>query len=176
MLGQQLLLGQDHVVVGILRECHAEAVARATTRAVPNPIRQHDVVRAGIEWPAFSKQRQRETLAGARPQERAAGAGRAMHHEDGVCDQAGGRVALRLSEGRVVLSQLQGLAALKRERRHEVTFALEMKRHGQYASSCRGSLSSSRPGRWPERDDPSDQCRDRSHTAVPYNATIRILI
>src|SRR4030095_15486365 len=99
-VGEQRVLGADHVVVGVFRKLRSQAIARLARLSVADAIRQDDEVLRGIENLAWAKQLPAE---GPR-QEAPAGAAGAMTDPDGIAHHAR-CVAARRADGAVMQFQ-----------------------------------------------------------------------
>ena len=100
-LGDQAILGCDHVHVAVARETGLEAVAGLARLAVTDAVGKDQEEPLGIEQAARPKQLAGETRAHIL----CPAAAGAVEDEDGVADDALG-VALRLAERAVMESQL----------------------------------------------------------------------
>ncbi len=99
-LFQQAALGVDHVVVAVVREARAQAVAGLARLAMADAVAQDDVVTRRVQHAARPEQ-----LAGKlRPQELGAAAAGAVRDQHGVVHHAS-RVALRRADGAVMNAQ-----------------------------------------------------------------------
>src|SRR5262245_57504107 len=77
---EERLLRRQHVLVAVLRELRAEAVARLARLPVADVVRKDDEVLRRVERLSRHEQLARESAA----DELTAGATRAMHDQDGV--------------------------------------------------------------------------------------------
>jgi hypothetical protein len=124
---EQLVLRVDHVSVRVLRESRVQPVTRLARLAMPDAVREDDVVLRCVEELARPEQ-----LAAERPtREAAARPRRAVQYDDRVPNDAR-CVALWLSERDVVNPQLrQRLAALELEVANDIIGAGECLRAGR---------------------------------------------
>ena len=120
-VGQQPVLGLDHILISVARELGVHAVAGLARSPSAETVGQDDVVSVGVKKLARAKQ-----FAGeGRGQHGLAGTGGAVEHENGVDDTSVGAPP-RLTQRNVMKLEVgQHLAALEAEAVDEpVTFDL----------------------------------------------------
>lgn len=100
-LGHKAVLGSDHVCILIVGEMPAQAIARLGRTAVPDIVRQDDVVLRSIQELTSLEQH----LMELRHQELFPAATRTMHDENCVCDMTFA-IAPGLTKGSVMQVQL----------------------------------------------------------------------
>ncbi len=131
-LGEQLVLGVDHVVVRVLREPRVHSVAWFARPSMSDAVGEHDEIVGGIEQLPRTEQLTAERLA----QESASRPGSAMQYQHGVPHQTRS-VAARLAERDVVDAKvLERLAAREPEVVNRVVLA-----RGRPTPLCLGGYS-----------------------------------
>ncbi len=120
-LGQQLVLGQDHIVVVVFGEPGVQPVRGLGRLPVADGVRDDDVPARHIEQPARGEQHAGELG----PDEGLAGSACAVQDDHRIGD-APRRIARRLAEGAIVHPQLgQGLAGAEMEVADDVVALLD---------------------------------------------------
>ena len=109
--GHELVLGRDDVLIAVMGELGAQAVARLAGAAAADTVRQDDEVLRRVERLAGGEQ-----LVGKRGHQPGLAAGARAVEQDHRIGDVAGRVALRRSQRRVMLLEVgMHLAALEAE-------------------------------------------------------------
>src|SRR5262245_28981788 len=96
----QQVVSTHHVLIVVVRESGAQAVARLTGTPMADRIRKDDEISVGVERLALAE----KLAAEAGAQKWPAGSSRAVHHDDGVIHTPG-RIARWFAQGGVVQAE-----------------------------------------------------------------------